>query len=80
VPSEFEWNWNARYGWYSNTAKLKLIERHGNFYAGYFNEENSKYKIFYISKVSFEDTIFGLINILTKITYKHRCEYDKIKL
>lgn len=80
VPCEFEWNWNARYEWFSKVGKLRLIEREGNFFAGYYDEEKSKYKIFYISKISFEDAIIGLINILLKITYKHRCEYDKIKL
>lgn len=80
VPCEFEWNWNARYEWFSKVGKLRLIEREGNFFAGYYDEEKSKYKISYISKISFEDAIIGLINILLKITYKHRCEYNKIKL
>lgn len=80
VPCEFEWNWNARYEWFSKVGKLKFIEREGNFFAGYYDEEKLKYKISYISKISFEDAIIGLINILLKITYKHRCEYNKIKL
>ena len=80
VPCEFEWNWNAKYEWFSKVGKLRLIEREGNFIAGYYNEENSKYKLSYISKISYEDAIIGLINILLKITYRHRCEYDKIKL
>ena len=80
VPYIFEWNWNARYGFFSKVGELKLIEREENFFAGYYDEEKSKYKISYISKISFEDAIIGLINILLKITYKHRCEYDKIIL
>jgi len=80
VPCEFEWNWNARYGWFSNTGKLRLIKREGNFISGYYDEEKLKYKISYISKISFEDAIIGLINILLNITYKHKCEYDKINI
>lgn len=80
VPQTLEWNWNARYNWFSKIGKLKLIERKGNFFAGYYDEEKSKYKIYYISKVSFEDAIVGLINIVLKITYKHKCEYDKINI
>lgn len=63
-----------------SVGKLRLIEKEGNFFAGYYDEEKSKYKISYISKISFEDAIIGLINILLKITYKHRCEYNKIIL
>ena len=41
VPCEFEWNWNARYEWFSKVGKLRLIERERNFFAGYYDEEKS---------------------------------------
>lgn len=78
VPETFEWNWNARYGWFSNTAKLKLDKINNNFRAGYIEEDKSKYKQLYISKISYEDALIGLINGLLKITYKHKCEYNKL--
>ena len=81
IPQTLEWNWNARYNWFSKIGKLKLENTWDkNFLAGYYDEEKSKYKVSYISKVSFEDAIIGLINIVLKITYKHKCEYDKINI
>lgn len=79
IPTKFEWNWNSKYEWFSKNSKLRLKENLGNFYVGYFDEDNSKYKLLYISKISYEDGLIGLMNILPKITYKHKFDYDKIK-